>query len=831
MKKRLTKKYIYIIALMISVIFQLSIYTYEQYTKNFHYETNICETSPIGEILEGTSIIQPLPELNVINEIEIQFATYSNTITSKLDVSIRNDDRVLFNTEIDGKDIKDNEYHKIVTNLKIDKTKPTYLQIDGINGVNGNSLTIWTSKVNKNIKAYTLNGDLSSRQLNFKINSEVVNSKILYKCSMLNIAFLIAITLLIALEYLPEKMMIKKMYKYRYYILCTLFFISVFILKINFSSFEAYKSFLPNNFQHQASEIKFGDYRGIRSDEWGVLTPLQLSQQANNYNVKTNFLGEDIAVSAISGGIPTKDASILGKPFLWGYILFGNDIGFSWYYVSKLILLLVFSYKLLYIITKNRNISILGSFIIAFSPGIQWWLTTNAQFTENVICLEIIVVSLYRVFSNTSKKIKYLNSLLLLMGMIGFTFVLYPPFQIPLFYLGISLLIGLYLDNKENIKFSKNNIILLVIVIFMYLIIFFTTIFNMIPEILKIMNTVYPGRRDGKGGTLTLEYLFNYLPSILLPFKEIGYSNSSEMSSFITLLPIPIIVYFKNKRVLKTYTMTSLIVYITISLIYMYIGFPKFLSKLTLMSMVTEGRLYTIFALACTLLLICISVNIDFDDKKIPWGQFIIYSLIIYYAYKNYDNLMNYLTTPILIIIVCFIFVCIYYLNNNGEKFIQLMLILTFISGVTINPVNFGIKEMKNTKFAQEVKMLNQEDNGYWITVDDIWLSKYMLAQGIKVMNALNYPPMLDTWGILDEGNEYEDIYNRYAHVKINLDTNKRKFSLEQTDVFEVNMTSNDLDKLKIKYIVSRIPIDEMYNLELIYSDDVDNILIYKNIY
>lgn len=345
------------------------------------------------------------------------------------------------------------------------------------------------------------------------------------------------------------------------------------------------------------------------------------------------------------------------------------------------------------------------------------------------------------------------------------------------------------------------------------------------------MNTVYPGKRSVTGGALTLDYLFNYIPTIFLPFKEVQYSNSSELSSFITLFPIPLVAYFADRNRYNSNIIKGLVLFIMGSLIFMYVGLPEFIAKITLMSFTTEKRLCVIFGLACTLLIICmLNCNEKCEKRKIPLGQIFLYMVIFYYSYKNFGNLIGYMGKLIFILVLVMFLILIYYFNNNKDTFIKLLSLLTILVGFTINPINFGIKEIRGTQFSSAVREINKEDPGMWITIDDAWISKYILAQGVQVLNALNYPPMLQTWGSLDKNNEFSDVYNRYAHVKINLqESSETKFNLVQLDVFQVNMSIQQAAKLGVKYIVTRQELDKNINkINLIHVDTLDNIFIYK---
>lgn len=835
MKGKFNYSKVFIIAsIIIYICLQVGLIWTNQYYKSQSYIAEAVNTKPVGEIVKGVGITQELPKITQIDNIDVLFATYENNVTSNIKVSIvQKNKKEIFSKTINGKEIKNNEYYSIPINIKIEnKDMPVYLKFEGIDGTSGNALTIWSSDTQSQENEYYINGQDSNKTLNIKINENSINEKdkIVHEISQGVTLIFLSILMFLGINFIEKSDRLKIFYRYRYWLVAVIFLISVFLFKINFSSLQTYEMFLPNNI-NAVKEMQIGDYRGIRSDEWGVLTPLQLSQEGNNYNSDSNLLGEETAVSSISGGIPTKDISMIGKPFLWGYILFGSEIGFSWYSISKLLLLLVFSYKLIYVLVKDRRLAAIGGAIISFSPGIQWWFTTNAQVTETIICWEMIIVSLYNIFSSTSNKIKYANGIILLIGTIGFTLALYPPFQVPLFYLGIALLIGLYLDNRNDIKFNKINLWIIGIVIILYVAVIGITVSNMLPEIKKIMNTVYPGKRSGSGGSLILEFLFNYLPTLFLSFKDITYSNASEIGSFITLFPIPLIVYLLERKVYKSGIINSIVAFIIWALIFMYVGLPAFISKITLMSFVTEKRMYVIFGLACNILIICMAkYTKQQQNNKLLWAQIFLYLIIGYYAYRNFGDLIEYTGKGLFILSIGLFSILIYYFNKNRYIFMKLLLIITIIIGATINPVNFGIEEIKETPFSSTVREINKEDPGMWITVDDTWISKYILAQGVQVLNALNYPPMLSTWEKMDKNKEFSDVYNRYAHVIIHLDENPQKqFELQQTDVFKLNISEEQAIELGVKYIVAKQEISKnINNINLIYTDSLDHIFIYK---
>ena len=72
-----------------------------------------------------------------------------------------------------------------------------------------------------------------------------------------------------------------------------------------------------------------------------------------------------------------------------------------------------------------------------------------------------------------------------------------------------------------------------------------------------------------------------------------------------------------------------------------------------------------------------------------------------------------------------------------------------------------------------------------------------MIKKQVKSYPAIERPVLLDPEG------EYEEVYNRYAHITIQLVEEETSFELNNPDLFHVNLNIADLSTLSIKYIVS----------------------------
>ena len=104
---------------------------------------------------------------------------------------------------------------------------------------------------------------------------------------------------------------------------------------------------------------------------------------------------------------------------------------------------------------------------------------------------------------------------------------------------------------------------------------------------------------------------------------------------------------------------------------------------------------------------------------------------------------------------------------------------------------------------------------------------------GAETINSINTYPVLSRWNVLDENGACKNIYNRYAHITINLfnsETNQdnAKFVLNSPDHFTVNMKKDDLKKMDVSYILTKQdlrPFSDSYILfQLLEKDNEFNV-------
>lgn len=625
---------------------------------------------------------------------------------------------------------------------------------------------------------------------------------------------------------------IKKMYNYLFdkrYFIGIFIFLFLVIGKYNGSSIEIWNGIIQPEYQLENSVI-LGKTRSIRSDEWLVSTPISLSQVTEQVNLSkyNNLLGATENLVTLNPKLPNTDIlSLLSSPNNLGYLVMDSERGFSFSWYFCFFLLFFASLELFMILTnKNKIFSFLGAVLLTLSPVIQWW-----QSPQIVSYGNLAIVLFYNFIISKTRKKKILFSLLFGYSGLLYIMCLYPAWQVPYGYCYLILIIWIIIKNKDKIKVKDLLYLIptlgIILIILVPLLISNKEVFNI------TSNTVYPGDRFSIGGG-EWRTLFTYINSIYYPYKDLG--NPCEFSQYFSLFPFPIIygIYLmvKNKKK-DLFIILSIIVILTLSL---WIMFPlgTTFSKVTLLYMTTETRVQVAIGFLTTILLIYLLSNYEtkkIDKNKVKYillltlsfiSSFIVIKIsnsVIQEYFPNYLNLkMSILSLSLLAILIFLMF-----LNNKvtNKILISLLIFISFVSGIIVSPINKGTSVFYNKPLSKEInEIISSDSDSIFLASDSgITLANYLVANGAKTINTTNYIPNIELYKKLDTEEKYNDVYNRYEHVAINLTDEDTTFILNQDDYITINLNYNDVCKIEADYLVTN-SINEIYNnFELIYNE------------
>jgi hypothetical protein len=669
-----------------------------------------------------------------------------------------------------------------------------------------------------------------------KIKKVTINEPYTFSFDSLRFLFIFCLMVISYVLYLFVMRYKQQMINYRYYISLVVFLILV-LGNIHGSSIGMWDKYIVEETQNDKLTTIVGEPRTVRSDEWLVQTPWFLSQTQNDnfFPIRNNNIRSD-GQNMLIANVPTLSIHLLAKPQFWGFVLFGKDYGLSWYWMLRILLLLMLSFEMaMFLSNKNLKISVVGSLCISLSPVVQWWYNTSV--VDLIIYMQGAVVSaLYYVKSSGNHWPRVTYMVLMTLSLLGFVFVLYPPIQVPLGYLLLIFIGFIMVPHIRSLISCKTELISFIACILFASVSIFSFIYQSMDDMKIMLHTEYPGQRVITGGSFELKYLQSYLINWLFPYKDVTFLNNSELSNFINFLPAILLSFIAIYRHGSHHRklILSLFFFLLFQISWLIFSYPLLISKLTLFSYVTEIRLgFIMVGLTSVYLFIWLASIIAKQKVFRQFEALFICSLValVYYISLFHSEMHNYLGNILSWFSIIFFLVLNYtFLRGKLNTLVVLMLVVIIVSGSTVNPVAKGTFSIYNKEVSQQLMRIKQlNPSAKWASVNSLVNSQYMVALGMKTFNSVHFYPDLKLWTLLDPNKEFNHVYNRFAHITVSLTTEKTSFQLIQTDVIEVHLNVEDLKKVGIDYILSQGELREFEStLKKVYYSPKDNLYIYQ---
>lgn len=606
--------------------------------------------------------------------------------------------------------------------------------------------------------------------------------------------------------------MYKFIFKYRFWISAALLGFCV-IFELSGSSIGNWVQYFGD--LAEGANTVYGIPRMIRSDEWAVNTPMALSQV---YNMTERFpyfsdvmRGGSLTDMFIVYGQPVLNIAVLFRPFHWGYLLFGAEKGLAFFWYGRLIALFLVTFEFSRVITNdNKILSLMTAVLITFAPIVQWWFAVNG-IAEILIFGQLILLLIYNYMKTESYKKRLIYALLFVIAAGGYILVFYPAWQVCAAYVWLGFFIWIVIDNYKGFKFNKKDLLILALVILLLFGGLGYIILKSKDTIKAVMGTVYPGSRCETGGG-GIKFYIRYVINLFLPFKSDAIpTNECEEAVFFDLFPIGYILAFyvicieKNKDKL----LRILLIICAFLNLWILLSFSEIIAKGTLMFSVTSSRCYFAIGLINIFILIRSIVLIkEFVSKK---GCLILSATIsLFLTVIGKTIYSEYLTRGMSFIIffVLGIGFYLFFISYKSVRKIPLLIycvITVFVTGICVNPVEKGLGAVYNNELINAIREINENDSGIWVFEGlGFPMNNYPVMAGVPTLNSTNVYPDLEKWHKIDTDREYEDVYNRYAHIIVEIEReNESRFYLNNADVFTLYLNALGLQKLNVKYIIS----------------------------
>lgn len=569
--------------------------------------------------------------------------------------------------------------------------------------------------------------------------------------------------------------------------------------------------------------IVSGKPKAIRVDEYGVLTPYMLSQAQNGFELQNEALGGGSVPLVL--GVPAKHFITLFRPHFWGFFLLDTERGYAWWWNFKVFGILLSAFFLCLVLTRNNFwLSVFGSVWVLLSSGTLWWFSTGL--TEMIIgaCLLPVAV-IYLLYGQTSRQI-LTGAVLSAWGGLYFASHLYPPYQVPLAYLMAFLLIGYILDRKRADLFADLPVKGIGVLTALSLIgvVGFLYYRDAKPTLDLMLNTAYPGRRVDYGGTgFTANWFSEYFNSFYISDQHfpVKWLNMCELSHYITFAPL-IFVYvlyqwITTRRI--NYTVAGMGLFVLAGWLWIEIGFPDWLSNITLMSTSPARRTQIPFGLGNVLLTILFLSNTKHITVHVsPIGRGLVLAgavgLVALAAYQNSVDVPGFFRTDQLAIGALYFGVLNALLLPVWSSSYRVALFCLGVVGallpnLSVNPVAKGLTPITENVLYRAVDNIRQQDpSARWIVFGNNYLTYLVGATGVKQLSGVKYTPNFTNMRIMDPKAVYDTVYNRYAHSVYYAMPNQQDTVIMGNrgsyDAYGVNIDpcSAKLKKLNVRYAV-----------------------------
>lgn len=619
----------------------------------------------------------------------------------------------------------------------------------------------------------------------------------------------------------------------------------------------------------QDPALLIGTPRSIRSDEFRVSTPWALAQSQVNFSETNSLIG--FGQNLVFTDAPILNWETVFEPQNWSFFVLPLEYAFTFRWWFRGLLLLVSAY-LLFLQTFNGKwyLASLASISTFFMPIVQWYYSTC--FVEVVAYFFLLVYLFHNMVYHRTVFLLSIWTLLFCYFSLCFVSLMYVPVLVPALIAIVLLLAGIifnkwsvdldtissppspsFLTKLKSVLVSKQNkalfIALSIVLIFdvVFLVSFYMdnqSVFD------AIRNTSYPGARRNTGGTLSPELFFGTFLNIFLTKVEtspipLGVNQSGASSFFpfsIFILPVLLFIIFKSlvRRDSIDYFLFFLLLAYMILLTWSFLGLPGITHKLLLLQFSKPER--TLLVLGALN-----QIMVYYYLAKIPAkisSDFVIFSIIysigifIIYLYWtrnvtriNPDLLTNWKVGVLLSSVIMVLLLLL--LLRKTLSFWIFFTIFTLASTISVNPLYRGLDVILNSELSKALREIDSGDNTHalWVNYDDWIMSNYMVANGIRVLNATQFSPQNSLWAEFDPKGKNIEIYNRYAHILLNEAESRieTKLILSYGDGFtlQIHPCNSILRELGVTYFIFRHEVQQYDCLQKIKVLDLLNLDYY----
>ncbi|HEX4631891.1 MAG TPA: hypothetical protein VH188_13110 [Chthoniobacterales bacterium] len=557
----------------------------------------------------------------------------------------------------------------------------------------------------------------------------------------------------------------------RFLLVCGLLFVLAFAFRLNGSSTLIWQGVL--NDQRNPGGLVAGAPESVRSDEWLVWTPALIAQANRGFPVENPSLGAGRAPFLYS--LPVRHYSMVFRPQLYGFFLFDLEWGYSWYWNVKIFGLLISMFLLLWTLSRNSGLALFGSLWLFFSNYIQWWFSCPPMLPEMLSSWALAMVAVLFLIQPRTLAQRIAASVVLLISSVNFVLCLYPPFQIPLAFLGLAIVVtSVVRGYRISIRANWGGLVCLAATLAVAAIALVPFFVELQPTLNLLSTTSYPGQRRSHGGQLTWMQAFSGVMNFFNT-EQAFPEKLDQPNGAANFFPLWIPVLACTARSLireprKHATAIATLAVLVVLSLYALCPWPDWLCKITLLSFCTEERLLLTVGVANILFVVLTWPLLRQQIAAMSARYFLAVvgawgCLICLYLWEaEPSNPVFLVPWRILMFFGLAIGLVILLLKTPNKIFAATFIGVLALSNGLVNPVMSGLRPIVAATPARAIQnLIREHPTAAWAAYESNQHSEFLMAMGADVVSGVKTVPDLDFCRRLDPEGHFDSVYNRYS--------------------------------------------------------------------
>lgn len=617
-------------------------------------------------------------------------------------------------------------------------------------------------------------------------------------------------------------------------------FVTAVALQIHGSSVAVWKTVL--NDTSSPSGILFSTPKVVRTDEWLAWTPSVLAQALHDPPFPVENANIGAGKTPLLVNLPVRHYSMFFRPQFYGFFLFGVETAYAFYWSVKVFALFVSFFLLLRALTPGHFwLPLFGAGSVCFSAYTQWWFSCPPMLPEMLSCWAATILCVIHLFRGPAPGMRIFVTAVLIIACVNFTLCFYPPFQIPLVYMGVALLAGWFWQNRNaGLKWRSGalSVAAAAVGIAAVLIPYFI---ECKPTLEIVASTKYPGARRSHGGDLAARDTFNGVLGFFNSSEETYLAtrgNPSESSNFYPLWMLALgsggCALWRNRRARRAEMM--LVAAVAVLTLYTFCPWPEWLCRWALLNYVTGNRaLLAIGAGGIVLATMILANPVPQSSKRnralLALAAFSGIVAVLIACHPLTDPFLNPARCALLLALNA-LFIGLYFFAPL-KIFCGTFLLCLVLNNGPVNPVVTGLGPLLQSDAGAVVREIKRRDPAAkWMVYSNPRPAQFLKAQGADVINGLNYVPDLAFCREFDPAGKFDGIYNRYAFSAFVIASGSHEFRLAPPVTYSLDVLPADplLSKHGVRYaaFLDEVAAPDAKGLRLISNPSGARLWIYQ---